>query len=81
MFAQPLGPGVKAAEGTAQAAAVLTHGQVGLCSHHPGQVGLEAVSHAVAVFYDRRNLRLRRRDGLLRLYRWHVGALVGHVMP
>jgi hypothetical protein len=80
MFAQPLGPGVKAAEGTAQAAAVLTHGQVGLCSHHPGQVGLEAVSHAVAVFYDRRYFLLWR-DGLLWLYHRCVCALMGHVMP
>ena len=30
MFGQPLGPRVKAAEGTAQAAAALTRGQVGL---------------------------------------------------
>jgi hypothetical protein len=69
MFAQPSGPCVKAAEGTAQAAAALTRGQVGLHSHHPGQVGLEAVSHAEAMFDDRRDLRLRRRDGLLRLHR------------
>lgn len=63
------------------AAAALTRGQVGLRSHHPGQAGLEAVSHADAVFDDGRDLRLLWRDGLLRLYRWHVGALVGHVMP
>jgi hypothetical protein len=80
MFAQLLGPCVKAAEGTAQAAAALTRGQVGLRFQHPGQVGLEAVSHAVAMFYDGRDLLLRR-DGWLRLHRWRVGALMGYVMP
>jgi len=81
MFAQPSGPCVKAAEGTAQAAAALTYGQAGLRSHYPGQGELEAVPHAVAVLYDRRDFRLRRRNGSLRFYRWRVGALVGHVMP
>jgi hypothetical protein len=36
MFARPLGPCVKAAEGTPQAAAAVTRGQVGLRSHHTG---------------------------------------------
>ncbi len=74
-MAQPLRLCVKAAEGTAQAAAALTRGQVGLHSHYPGQVGLKAVSHTDAVFDDGRYLRLRRRDGLLRLHHWHMGAL------
>jgi hypothetical protein len=53
MFAQPLGPCVKAAEGTARATAALTRGQVGLRSHYPGQVGLEAMPHTEALFDDR----------------------------
>ena len=70
----------KTTEGTAQAAAALTRGQVGLRSHHPGQVGLEAMPHAEAMVDDRRDLRLLRRDGLLRLHRRHVGALMGYIM-
>jgi hypothetical protein len=33
------------------------------------------------VFDDWRNLRLQRRHGLLRLDRWHMGALVRYIMP
>jgi hypothetical protein len=34
------------------------------------------MSHAEIAFDDRLDLRLLWRDGLLRLYRWRVGALV-----
>lgn len=55
--------------------------EVTISCDHLGQIGLEAVSHNDAVFYDRRDFRLLRRDGLLWLDRRCVGALVGHVMP
>lgn len=61
------------------AAAAFTHGQVGLCSHHPGQVGLDTMSHVIAMFYDRANLLLRC-DNLLRTHCRRVGALAGNIM-
>jgi len=46
-----------------------------------GRVGSEAMPHAEALFDDGRDLCLLWRDGLLRLHRWHIGALVRYVMP
>ena len=39
------------------------------------------MSHADTVFNDRRYLWLRWRDGLLRLNRRRVGALVRYILP